>query len=232
MNRKRKANVVVRTTQPEDFQQIHRLCAKVYPSDEPWLIEELASHHRMFPQGQMVAIDPQTQQVVGMAASLIIDWNDYDIEDNWPALTSEGNFKNHNPQGRTLYGAEIMVDPEQQGRGIGKALYKARRELARSLQLLRIRAGARLRGYHKFKQQLTAREYVISVIHRQLTDPTLTFQLKQGFRVIAVVEDYLPNDPQSNGAAAVIEWINHQVAQRRDYRKRDPRYARSKHSQK
>ena len=36
-------------------------------------------------------------------------------------------FVNHDPEnGHTLYGAEIMVRPGVQGRGIGKKLYRRR----------------------------------------------------------------------------------------------------------
>ena len=73
---------------------------------------------------------------------------------------------------------------------------------------------------------MTPEQYVLKVIARDIADPTLTFQLKRGFRVIAVVNDYMPLDPLSVGHAAVIEWINHRVAQSSDYRRRSPTYAK------
>ena len=79
-----------------------------------------------------------------MAASLIVLWDDYDMTSSWRDFTEHGTFRNHDPKGRTLYGAEVMVHPDEQGRGIGKKLYAARRELVRRMGLLRIRAGARL----------------------------------------------------------------------------------------
>jgi GNAT superfamily N-acetyltransferase len=142
-------------------------------------------------------------------------------------FTDGATFANHDPErGRTLYGAEVMVDPDCRGRGCGKALYKARRDLVRRLKLLRIRAGARLRSYGKYAEQMSAQEYVRKVIDGEIGDPTLSFQLKQGFRVIAVVQSYIPDDPESRGYAAIIEWINHEVAARRDYRRRDPNFGR------
>jgi len=41
--------------------------------------------------------------------------------------------------------------------------------------------------------------------------------MRQDFHVLAVVGGYLGNDPESLGHAAVIEWINEQVAAPRDY---------------
>jgi GNAT superfamily N-acetyltransferase len=155
-----------------------------------------------------VAAERSSGRIVGAAASLIVRWDDYDMHTTWREMTASGTFANHDPTGRTLYGAEVMVHPDLQGRGVGKALYRARRDLVRRLGLLRIRAGARLRGYAAHAHRMTAEEYVAAVVSGRLTDPTLTFQLRQGFRVLAVVANYLRFDPDSLGHAAVIEWVN------------------------
>jgi GNAT superfamily N-acetyltransferase len=162
-----------------------------------------------------------------MAASLIVLWDDYDLKASWRDFTDHGMFTNHDPeQGRTLYGAEVMVRPSLQSRGVGKKLYKARRALVERLGLLRIRAGARLRGYHRYANRMSAEEYVIEVVNGELRDPTLSFQLKHGFHVLAVVPDYLHHDPESLGYAAVIEWINDAVAKPEDYAGRNPRFGK------
>jgi GNAT superfamily N-acetyltransferase len=154
-----------------------------------------------------VALD--AENVVGMAASLIVSWDDYEFDTTWRDFTAGGTFTNHDPtRGRTLYGAEVMVDPARQGQGIGSALYAARRTLTIRLNLRRIRAGARLRGYHRVAAHMTPAEYVAKIELGELTDPTLSFQLKHGFRIIAVVAGYLADDPESLGHAAVIEWLN------------------------
>ena len=219
----------IRTLEPRDFDAVRTMGLKIYPKDEPWNEEYFRSHAEMFPQGQLVAVDDDTDQVLGYAASLIVNWDDYDFTDSWNTFTDRGYFTNHDPEhGKTLYGADLMVDPDTQGRGIGKLIYKAREQLCRDMHLRRIRAGARLAGYHRYAGTLTPQQYVLKVIAREIGDPTLSFQLKRGFRVLAVVKGYMPHDPLSLGNAAVIEWINHQVAQPRDYRKRNPFFA--KHS--
>lgn len=206
-------SIAVRNTRPEDFEQIRDISRRVYPNVAAWGVDQLASHLTHFPEGQFVAVSDPDQQVIGMAASLIVAWEDYDFETTWRDMTDRGYFTNHDPEsGRTLYGAEIMVDPAAQGRGAGSAIYKARRALTERLGLLRIRAGARLRDYNRHATEMDAEEYVRRVIHGQIFDRTLSFQLKQGFRVLAVTEDYLGHDPSSLGYAAVIEWINEGVA--------------------
>jgi GNAT superfamily N-acetyltransferase len=210
--------IVVRNTQPADFEGIIELTRAVYPETPPWTREQLASHLAVFPEGQFVAVEQPSGRVVGMAASLVLLWEDYDTDTNWRDFTAQGYFTNHDPQyGRTLYGAEVMVHPESQRRGIGKRLYKARFELAQRLGLLRIRAGARLRGYHRYAARMSPVEYASRVARKELRDPTLSFQLSHGFKIIAVVSGYLRHDPESLGYAAVIEWLNPEVAKPEDY---------------
>lgn len=192
-----------------DFAGIIELTRKVYPHSLPWSEDQLGSHLKIFSQGQIVAVDTTTGELVGMAASLIVFWEDYHLTTTWRDFTAHGMFTNHDPaMGRTLYGAEVMVMPGRQGEGIGSELYEARQRIARKYGLLRIRAGARLRGYSRYAESMTPDEYVKCVECGELWDPTLSFQLKHGFKVLSLVSGYLREDPESLGYAAVIEWIN------------------------
>jgi GNAT superfamily N-acetyltransferase len=218
--------VVVRETRPEDFGPIITLCSEVYAGGPPWTLDQLRSHHDVFPEGQLVAEERTTHRIVGMAASLIILWDDYEPQGTWRDFTASGFFTNHDPaRGRTLYGAEIMVAPGLQGGGIGSALYNARRSLAERYGLLRIRAGARLRGYGTVAQRMSAVEYTLLVVRGELVDPTLTFQLRRGFHVIDVVGGYLRHDPESLGYAATIQWLNPAIATPADYGTAHPAFA-------
>jgi GNAT superfamily N-acetyltransferase len=213
-------NVTVRQMKPEDFDAVIRITQAIYPDSPPWSHAQLASHREMFPDGQLVA--ELDGEVVGMAASLIVLWDDYTLNTNWRDFTDHGMFTNHDPwRGRTLYGAEVMVHPSVQGKGIGKHLYAARRDIVKRRRLLRVRAGARLSGYHRVADTMTPEEYTKRVVRGDLSDPTLSFQIKQGFHVIGVARDYLRHDPESLGNAAVIEWLNPDVATPDDYAARD-----------
>lgn len=225
----RAPEVTIRLTEPRDHDGVAALTRAVYPDAVPWNTIQLSSHRDVFPEGQFVAVAAPDDRVVGMAASLVILWDDYAIDSDWHRFTNRGMFTNHDPvHGRTLYGAEVMVHPDMRGRGIGRRLYQARRELVRRLGLLRIRAGARLRGYHKVAGRMSAEDYAIAIVRGTESDPTLSFQLSEGFEVLAVVSGYLQHDPESLGYAAVIEWLNPDVARPEDYAGRDPRFVRSK----
>ena len=219
--------VVVRPTREEDFAPIIALCERVYPGSLPYGTDQLASHLDVFPEGQLTAVDVRpdgAERVVGMAASLIVLWDDYEIDLRWRHFTASGYFTNHDASGRTLYGAEVMVDPHLQGRGVGSAIYRARDTLLERLGLRRVRAGARLRGYHAYAELMAPEEYAEKVVRDEIRDPTLSFQLHRGFRVISVVSGYLPNDAESLGYAALIEKLNPELAPAEDGEKGDPRY--------
>lgn len=219
------SEVVVRNTRPGDVAGIIGLTRSVYPTSPPWTEKQLASHLAVFPEGQFVAVDEKAGRVVGMTASLIVYWDDYDIDTSWRDFTDHGMFTNHDPdRGRTLYAAEAMVHPEAQGTGVGSRLYDARRQLAYHLALRRIRAGARLRGYHRYADRMTAVEYAMAVSREEIRDPTVSFQLHRGFRIVAVVPGYLHHDPESLGYAAIIEWRNPKVPDPADAPLPDPRF--------
>ena len=204
--------VSVRNTAPRDFNGITELCRRIYPETPPWNAGQLSSHLRVFPEGQFVAVYGPDETVVGMTASLIVDWDSYDMLDSWEQFTADGMFTNHDPRnGHTLYGAEVIVDSTLQHHGIGDKLYGFRRSLTELRQLRRIRAGSRLRGYHECAAALKPEEYVTEVVEGAQYDPTLSFQLQEGFHVLAVVPHYLTDDPESLGYAAVIEWLNPQL---------------------
>src|SRR5664279_1875716 len=176
------SQVFVCNTTPGHFDGIGELCRRIYPDTPPWTAEQLSSHLRVFPEGQCVAVLRPGETVVGMAASLIVDWDNYDLLDNWEQFTADGMFTNHDPRrGRTLYGAEVIVESTLQHHGIGDKLYHARRDLTESHKLLRIRAGSRLRGYCHCADRLKPDAYVAEVVEGSEYDPTLSFQLKEGF---------------------------------------------------
>lgn len=216
----------VRPTRPRDFPRIEEISRKVYPNDLPWTAQYLAVHLDVFPEGQFVAVDAN-DYVVGMAASLIISWDEYDHLDSYNDFTDHGFFRNHDPTGRTLYGAEVMVDPDYRGHGIGSMIYEARRELVQRMGLLRIRAGARLPGYAAVSGDMSPKKYVEEVVEGVRYDATLSFQLKHGFQVLAIVPDYQTRDPRSRNYAALIEWLNPDVTTEADHQRSRTAFKRS-----
>lgn len=196
----------IRHTRPADIPALIDLQARVYPTIPPWSRRKLGEQLDVFPQGQIVA--EADGVIVGCASALVVLWDDWCDAHSWQDITGAGTFEHHNPDGLTLYGAEVFVDPDLRGAGIGHLLYEGRRTLCRAMNLKRIIACGRLSGYHRHAADMSAELYARKVVWGDLRDPVLSFQLKEGFSYCGVVQDYLPEDTESMGHASVIVWLN------------------------
>ena len=196
----------VRNTRPEDFDAVIALQQKSFPGMRPWRKEEIGSHLQHFPEGQFVV--ELEGEVIGSCSSLILDFEEYEDHQSFREITENGTIANHDPEGRNLYGIEVMVDPEYRGMKIGKRLYEARKELCERLNLESIVIAGRMPGYGKVADRMTPRQYVEAVKSGELRDPVLTFQMAQGFTVKRLITDYLPRDEESRGNAVLLEWSN------------------------
>ena len=196
----------VRQMTQDDIPGVIELQVRAFPGLPPWRPDQLERHLQVFPEGQLVVTNP-AGRVLGSASSLLIDWDDYAESANWSSITGDGSFNTHNPLGKTLYGADMGVDPEARHQGIGTLLYEARKELIRERGLKRLLTGGRIAGYAAAAGQMTAKEYVAEVVDGKRRDPALTFQLENGLVVLDVVPGYM-HDLASHGFATVLEWLN------------------------
>lgn len=179
---------------------------RVFPESLAWTCQEVTQHLSVFPEGQLVAVD-EFSHVIGSASSLIIDWDDYAESAKWSLITGFGSFSTHNPLGKTLYGADMCVDPLARRHGVGSRFYKARKKMVKKRGLKRLLTGGRIPGYVEVAQTMTPQEYVAEVVRGRRNDPTLSSQLANGLIVLDVVPEYL-EDPDSRGYATLLEWLN------------------------
>jgi predicted amidohydrolase/ribosomal protein S18 acetylase RimI-like enzyme len=208
--------VRIREAAGEDIEQLIELNQRAFPlmaeENVVWSKRQLMNHQRLFPQGQLVA--EVGGKVVGGIASLIITGSrDPYRAHTYAGVTDGGYFHNHDANGDTLYGADVYVDPDCQGRGVGAALYEGRRRLCRSLNLRRILAGGRLAKYADYAESLTPEAFVEKVVSGEIQDPVLSFQLREGFTVRGILRHYI-TDPQSLNNASLIEWLNPDYVER------------------
>lgn len=202
----RMTKLIVRATQPSDVDPLLALQKQVYPTIEPWKRDHLRQQLAVFPEGQLVA--ELSGRIVGCASSLVILWDEWSDEHTWTEITAAGTFDTHNPKGFTLYGAEVFVDPRLRGKRVGHSLYEGRRKLCKQMNLKRIIACGRLPGYHALASVMPVELYVKKVLWGDLLDPVLSFQLREGFRFCGIMKNYIPEDHDSCGNAALIAWVN------------------------
>lgn len=199
-------NLIVRPLRIDDFETLREMQKKCFPDMECWVKEQIASQLKHFPEGQIVI--ECDGKVVASSSSLLLDYDD-DLEwYDWKKTSDAGFIRNHKPKGDTMYGIEIMVDPDYRGMRLSRRLYDARKELCRERNVERMIIGGRIPGYHKHSDTLTAREYVDRVVEKAVFDPVLTAQIANGFSLQGLIENYIPSDHQSCGYATFLEWKN------------------------
>lgn len=185
--------------------QLQRDCFPTLAEQELMNEEHFLSHCRVFPAGGFVLLDDE--RVIGLGSGFFTNFDFSAPQHRFRDIIADGFYTKHDPHGAWYYGADIGVHPDYRGRGFGRQLYEARKELVRREKRQGIVAGGVLPGYADWRGQLSVAEYVAQVERGDLTDPTLSFQLRMGFSVRGLLRDYL-QDSASDNWAALIAWDN------------------------
>lgn len=196
-------------TRPEHVPELAALQHLVFPTltDDELLSEpKYRKHLDLFPEGQFVALieEDGRDKVIGSASAFRTHFDFDEIQHTYLDAVANGWLTNHDPNGDWLYGVDMSVHPNYRGRRIGRRLYEARRQYVYEQNLRGEIAGAMLPGYHYHKARLrSVAQYILRVKQGHLFDPTLSMQLKNGFKVRGILYDHI-TDPRSNNTATLI----------------------------
>ena len=180
------------------------------PCDDCFTEEDILAHIARFPEGQFAARrigGPVAGNCVGMAVTMRTSRPPTAPILPWLEAIGDLRLGAHEPEGEWLYGVEMAVRRDYRRHGIGTALYTARFDLARRLNLRGWYAVGMLMGYHRFADEMAVREYGARVIAGEIRDPTATMQMNRGFRAQGVVSDYC-DEPAAGDAGLLIVWEN------------------------
>lgn len=198
--------LVIRNARIADIADIVALSQRIY-GPIGYTPEMIRGQIGNFPEGQFVA--EFDGKVVGYCATQRISGEIALRKHTWREITGGGFASRHDPEGDYLYGIEVSVDPTARGLRIGRRLYHARKRLCEKLRLRGIIFGGRLPGLARaIKRFETPEAYVKAVIENVVRDPTMTFQIRNGFEFQGLLKDYFPGDTQSLGYAALMVWKN------------------------
>lgn len=187
----------------DQLEQIELTCFPMANPDDLLSAEDIRAYARTFPEGYFVAMDGD--RPVGMGAGIFLDFDFDHPQHTIASITGANQCGNHDPDGAWYYGTDMTVLPDYRGRGIGHMLYEARKDLVRRYGKRGIIAGGSIPGYYEFKASMSAHDYVARVVAGEIRDPTLTFQMENGFEVRGLLENYL-EDEADDGWAALIVW--------------------------
>ena len=160
-----------------------------------------------FPEGQLLAVADMggEEKVIGIALSLRTNYTPSAKPLSWCEAIGDLTLANHDSTGSWLYGVEKAVHPEFQGLGIGSALYRAQFALVENLGLRGIVAGGMLKGFAHYKHRMSVHEYADRVMCGEIFDPTVSVQMRRGFKPCGVIENYAW-DAQAEHTGMLIVW--------------------------
>ena len=188
-------------------------CFPTLGAQELMRAEHFLRHLSVFPEGDLVAeasVAPDgaplaEPRVVGLGSGFFVDF-DFDRPGHtFREMIDGGRFGRHDPVGAWYYGADLSVHPAYRGLGLARRLYDARKALVRRHRKRGIVAGGALPGYAGHRHAMKVEDYVARVVARELFDPTLTVQLRNGFAVEGLLRGYV-EDSAADDCATLIVW--------------------------
>jgi len=187
------------------LEQLQRDCFPTLGDDDLMLEAHFRKHCELFPDGNFVALDGD--KVVGLGSGFLIDFDFAHPQHRYMDIIDGGYYTTHQQDGDWYYGSDISVHPDYRRRGIGSRLYKARKDCVKKFNRKGIVAGGLLPGYPKYRKTLTPEQYAKKAAAGDLYDPTLSFQLSQGFQLRGMIENYIEDDASDNWATLIV-WDN------------------------
>ncbi|WP_102027273.1 GNAT family N-acetyltransferase [Salirhabdus sp. Marseille-P4669] len=199
----------IRNYTKHDFQGLIQVQQEAFPPPFPpdlwWNEEQLTNHTDIFQEGALcVEVDGR---IVGSMTGLITQMENPEDYHTWEEMTDNGYISNHNPSGNTLYVVDICISPTYRPYSLGKCLMQSMFEVVIQYDLDRLLGGSRMPNYYKYKNELTAEQYVKQVVQGNIYDPVITFLLKTGRMPVKPVPNYL-EDEESCHYGLLMEWKN------------------------
>lgn len=189
----------------EALAELQQIIFPLLMPDEWFTVDMYRSHVTVFPEGQLCALLQNEEGTVVVGETTTFRTN-RSFEGDVPyyfEVIGQGYLTTHEPEGEWLYGVDVGVHPAYRRLGIGSRLYDARKQLVRRLNLRGEIVAGLLPGYEANRQQMSVDGYVERVVAGELIDPTLTMQLRNGFRVRRLLKGYI-HDPRSDDTTTLI----------------------------
>jgi GNAT superfamily N-acetyltransferase len=197
------AGILITNTQAQHVDQLEALQKLVFPTLAPDSLmrkEHYLNHIRIFAEGQFVAL--KDNRVVGMTTTIRYHLNPASGH-TFGDVFDAGFLNTHQLEGDWLYGMDIGTHPDHRSRGIAEHLYNARHEMVKKLGLKGQYTYGMLSGFGARKQEMTAGEYYEKVLKNEIKDPTVSTQIKYGFKPFGLLAGYV-QDPVCDGYCVLL----------------------------
>lgn len=184
------------------MEEVQRICFPTLASHELLTKEHYANHIRIFPEGQLVIVD--RDKVIASSSSFRTYFTNLDLS-FMEATDNLWITKRHRPDGDWLYKFDMGILPSYRGLKLSKALYQSHQEWAKSMGMNgQITVGMPI-GYRRYKERYSLDEYLEKLRINELTDPTVTPQLRAGFQWLRPIFNYV-DDPNAGNCGVLMIW--------------------------
>ncbi len=176
----------------EALESLQRIVFPSLSEEELILAKHYRKHLEIFPEGQFII--SFEGHVIGATTTMLSNFDFENYHHTFNETIAGGWLTNHNPKGDWLYGLDVSVHPEFRRKGLASALYEARQHLVDKLSLRGQITVGMMNGYGVLSDSMTGEEYYQELVQGKRLDPTVSTQIKVGFKPIGLIPNYL-NDP-------------------------------------
>lgn len=170
-----------------------------------WTIGMVKSHFRICPE--LIYCAFENGRMTASLTCMAITEEDMQKNKTWLAKTGDGYLTTHRPDGNIGFGVDLTVS-RNASRGVSnKIVFSALLVSLLGNGMKAVYLGARIPSYHKY-HPMPVENYVFGTRRNgKPLDPELYFYLKQGFKIVEIIPEYM-EDPDSLNYGVLIRWGN------------------------
>lgn len=193
---------MIRNMKPEDINQVVQVEQTAW-GDAAATIEQINQRASIFPEGSIVAENPQGK-IIGYASAQLV--NSISTK-SWEQQTDNGFITNtHDPDGKIAYGVGMSALPEGANYGVGAHVITHYHDIfIKSKRCSILSLGSRLPGFKRWheKNRGDIKTYLAQNHGAYSHDPELRLYQKNGFQLLWEIPGYF-SDPDSLDYGAMI----------------------------
>jgi len=198
--------IKIRQAEIKDIPDILILEENVWPEGLRANEKQFFSRIKIFPEGNLVAEEIGTKNIVGVVATEIVKYDLNNPVSTWKEITDNGFIKKTHKEGEdTLYGVDLSVS--RFSNHASSALLVAIAKLVIKRNLKQAILGARIPRYYKNSKDMEVNDYVYGKKGKRPFDPELAFYNRMGLNIAGILPNYI-NDPQSKNYGVLLVWKN------------------------
>ena len=181
------------------------ICFPLMPPEERYSPEDLMFMLSFFAEGTIVAVDGD--RVVGAGTGVFLNLDFDNLPPTEADLLHQGYRTSLALGGDYYYGTDMAVHPDYRGYGIARQIYIRRKAVVQRYNKKGFAAAAVLPGFAKYKHEMGIETYMERVLAGEYFDPTLSVQMRNGFKFMGLVHNFF-TFPLSDNWGAMILWEN------------------------